>query len=266
MWRISNTYTITCNSRQYTVGWDPEAGPNFLGWLSNITSSVDFRNSQLERSQQDGLVTGDTYLAGRSVAIDIALIDSDKDQRAARLRKIGQLAADARVSDAVISWTEDDGSYRQVIGRLVASPALTHQEQSPAKGVQLSFLCRSPLMEGQVFQITAEPGETATAVNAGTATANPIIYIYGGGTAFDLTWGTNTTSLSLGLASGEYVVLDSFNRTVNKNGNQPAYAALSTTSEFPTLPAGSSTDFALTVTGSTGTPRAVIEFRPAWLF
>lgn len=265
MYRLSNSYTITCANQQYSFGWD-ESQPNFIGYLSNITSSVDFRTNTLERSMQDGVVMSDTYLAGRSVAIDLVLLSSDEVVRGAQLRAIGRLAADSRVSDAVIEWVEDDGNYRRVVGRLVASPVIGHEQGAPTKQVQLSFLCRSPQIEGSLFQIEANAGETITAVNVGSSEAYPVITIFGGGTGFTLTWGSNTTQLDLSLNSDEYVTLDSFNKTVNKNGNQAAYAALSASSEFPALPSGSSTDFNLTVAGSSGTPKVRVEWRPAWLF
>ena len=266
MWRTSNTYLFTAGNQQFTVGWDPEAGPNFLGYLANITTSVDFRDSSMARSQQDGLVVADTYLAGRSVALDIRIIDSDPVQRAARLRKIGELAASARVSDCEISWTEDDGSYRRVIGRLVTSPALTHEDGAPTKNVQLSFLCRQPLIEGQPFQLIQEPDTAFLADHVGNATANPKVTFFGPGTAFSLSWGSSVTTVVTTLLTGETITLDSFNKTCVKNGNQPAFAALTTASEFPLLTANSSTAMEFQVENGDSSSAVSVEWRPAWLF
>jgi phage-related protein len=268
VWRITNTYTLTTSSGyQATVGWDPEAGPNFLGYLSNITSSTDFRLSSMERAQQDGLITGNTYLAGRSVAIDLKIIDSDPVVRGARLREIGVLAAKARVEDVAIDWVEDDGSARRVIGRLAANPALQHEDQSPVKSVQLSFLCPDPhIQSGGVFQQEHAAGVSFDVDHIGNSTATPIIKIYGGGTSFLLQWETFNTEINTTLAAGEYITLDSFNRTITKSNGLPLFSALSTSSDFPILPANSATTMQLTVTGSSGTPKVRVEHRAKWLF
>lgn len=226
--------------------------PNYIGVLADVSGmdSPEVRESADDLVQQDGGIHGDFFYGRRPLTLSgIILNPASAADRNARQEKLSR-ATDAMRGDAVLTWTPSGGVQQQIAVRrqqplrvsgawqkqfqislvaadpriyssalhtstVVTSAGSGSAGRSYAKGYAIAYSAVAPL--GQLL-----------VTNAGTATTYPVIRVYGPGNnpkIYNFTTG-QMISLVYSLGSGDWLTVDTLNRTVLLNDTTSRYSAV----------------------------------------
>lgn len=245
----------------------------------------DLRTTDVPRARAAGLVAGPQHPAGRTVTFQLALVAADHAALRALVDDIK--AATAGDTERTLTFTHPSwGPARLTVRpRARSIPVdLDFLFQAPSATIQL--VATDPRIYGDqlrndttgVGSVTGGQGFPLSFPHGfGTATAGTIAATNDGNTPapwsatltgpltsprISLVDGAGALELSgFTLAAGEFLTLDSLDRTVLLNGTAGRYGSLTTRDWFE-LPVGSSE---VQLTAASGTGNLTLRWRDTWL-
>lgn len=244
-------YTLTGPDGTRAVFNDP-FDQDYVGVLTSVggLDGAEVVESAEQLVGMDGGIHGDFFLGRRPISLEGLILNPlSTIERNERMNRISR-AAQALRRDAVLSWTPDgmpkqyvavrtqqptrfEGGWQKTfqLSLVSADPRIysydVHSAQmiasAPATSAGFSFPLRFPL----VFVPTAPNGQLVV-TNSGTTVTYPILRVQGPVFNPQITNFTTGQSLSLtySLQTGEYLSVDTLNRTILLNGESSRYSAL----------------------------------------
>jgi len=248
--QISAKYTLT-GPDGTTVVFSDQSDANFVGMLTDVAGidSPEVRESADDLTQQDGGIHGAFYYGRRPITLTgILLNPSSATDRNARQNKLSQ-ASNAMRSDSVLSWTLEDGTPQQAVVRRQQPLRISGTWQ---KTFQLGLVAADPRIYGALHTSTVNTAATTSAAgrtynksyniayaasaplgqllvtNAGNAQMFPVLRVYGPGNnpkVYNFTTG-QVIALTYSLSAGDWLTIDTLNRTVLLNDSSSRYSAV----------------------------------------
>lgn len=229
--------TLTFNPTGYT-------GDGLYLDFDGVQFGADVRAARVSRPQSHGSYADNGYedgilgiMKGKILASTLASRATLEDALLKCLRStLGEEGT------GTLSWTEPgSGTLRQIRGlqlvdriQLVGDVGSTMSyafqlaaERSTAEGQTEATTAGNMLSgtgSGLVFPkafpwtFTGSAGGDVTVNNAGTATAYPLLRVYGAASAPSITFGTKALNFTGSIGAGDYLEIDLFERTVKLNG------------------------------------------------
>lgn len=243
--------------------FNDKTDPNYVGMLSEVTGldSPDIREAADDLVQFDGGIHGDFFYGRRPIVMTGIILNplstTDRNQRTELLGR----ASNALRGDALLKWQPDGYPAQQIAVRRQQPLRITGGWQ---KEFQLGLVAADPRVYSQTLhtQNVASGGSGGVVSNAGTTLTWPVLKINGFSGAPGITNATTgqTINISSIISSGNYLLIDTLNRTVLLNGVTQFYGAVnfSTTSWWGLAP-GSNT---ITMIGGGSVD---ISWRDAWM-
>lgn len=281
-----------------TTDWQMEFGSLLIGEetdydiveIEGLLDHPEVRSSDHERLRRHGLAPGDDFTGGRVVIVSMDVYGADTDAVATAVSNLqqafrtgdeaalsfqipgvagGNLArVNARVRNRslVIDRNFTAGIPRAVVQFYATDPRI-YTEAQPQVSTDI-FAASGGITFNVVgnfnFPPSTESG-TVTATNSGTFTTPTVIRLDGPVTNPSIENLTTDESMSLTItvAEGDYLEIDSAERTILLNGTASRYSALDAGSDWIDLPPG---DNELKFRGSSGTTATMtVTWRSAWL-
>jgi hypothetical protein len=248
---INVKYTLTGPDGTTAVFNDP-SDPNYVGMLTEVTGldSPDVRESADDLVEMDGGIHGDFFYGRRPVVLNgIVLNPSSASARNLRLDLLSR-ASDAMRGDAVLTWTPS-GSVPQYIRvrrqqplrisgawqKTFQVPLVAADPRIYSSSLNTSTVVTSPSATSagrtypKVYPIAysaAAPLGQLLVTNAGTSSTFPVLRIYGPGNnpkVYNFTTG-KLIALTYSLGAGDWLTVDTLNRTVLLNDTTSRYSAV----------------------------------------
>lgn len=287
--QYSAIYILTGPDNTRAV-FNDQTDPDFVGVLTEITGldSPDVRENADDLVQMDGGIHGDFFYGRRPVVLSgIVLNPLSADERNVRMTKLMQ-ASNAMRDDAILSWTLENNNQQ----------FLSVRRQQPLRitgNWQKEFQCSLVAADPRIYSTTLNQVTTAasavssnvgrqydkeydtdyggTAVAGGLVISNdgngmtyPILTVSGPGTNPQILNATTGESINViyTLGSGEYLTIDTLNRTVLLNDASSRYGSVDfVTTEWWGLVPGLN-DIRQGWTSQSGASLTV-QWRNAWL-
>lgn len=226
--------------------------PNYVGVIAEISGfdSPEVRENADDLVQQDGGIHGDFFYGRRPVTLSgIMMNPASAAQRNMWQEKLSR-ATDALRGDAVLSWTPSGGVQQQIAVRRQQPLRVSGGWQ---KQFQISLVAADPRIYSSVLHtssvVTSAGTGTAGRVypktypitygaasplgqllvnNIGTAPTYPVLRVYGPGNnpkIYNFTTGVGI-SLIYQLGAGDWLTVDTLNRTVLLNDTTSRYSSV----------------------------------------
>lgn len=287
--QFSATFELTGPDGSRAV-FNDQNDRDFVGMLRNVTGldSPEVRENAEDLVQMDGGVHGDFFYGRRPIVLEGLILNpasiDERNRRQTRLMR----ASNAMRGDATLSWTLDYG-HRQYVKVRRQQPLRINGAWQ--KDFQLALVAADPrIYNSQLRALTVAAGGVAgstgfdsplespflsqpatvgslTLENDGSTDTPPYFIIYGPVTNPTITNTTTGDSIVINyqLAVGDYMAIDTLNRTVILNNNQSRYGAVdfNATTWFWLRPGENTIEFAPTAYQTGAALRA--EWRDAWL-
>lgn len=281
--------TVTAD-QQLQFGTLLIADPYFPSKVSGLLDTPDVRTADHIRVGRNGYVAGTDLLGGRTVTIELDIVAWDSASFGAAVGALkaaflpgsaeaplsfqmpgvaGGIVARVNARPRRLSLPIEDGYWQQAaqaVIELFATDPLIYSDTLSSITIALAA-ATSGLTFPLTFPATFGSGGTpssASVVNAGTATTFPTFTINGPvqtPTIRNETLGRQLT-INIALAAGEFLVVDTANRTVLLNGTADRYSLLTTAQWFGLAPGGNDLRFSALVSSAS---TATISWRSAWI-
>ena len=226
------------------------------------------------RGQQSGAYVRSKFTEARLITLEGEIIGSSIEDSFDEFDAV-QKALYASISTAgVLKWTRSSsGQALQVDCQLTSVQPLTLVGGSNLIQYQVSLTAADPRVYDQsLTQVVsstitvAATGATCAFTNSGSVPSPPVLRVYGGIVApvVRLVSGGAGLTFSSTVSGGDYLEINTQNRTVRTNGSTNALTGLTaSTSEWFDLSVGADS---VQVTGSSisGSPRLELDFRSAF--
>lgn len=288
--QVSAKYTLTGPDGTRAVFNDP-ADRDYVGVIGEITGldSPEVRESAEDLVQMDGGIHGDFFYGRRPITLTGLLINpASADDRNRRMTRL-QRASNAMRADATLSWVLE-GGHEQFV-RVRRQQPLRFQG-GWQKEFQLAVVAADPRIYGADFKqsyvtaggVAGESGRgydrgydvdygggavvgSVTSTNLGNFLTYPVLAVYGPGSNPEITNFTTgeTIRILYTLAAGEYLVIDTLNRTVMLNNQSSRYSAVDFLSSdwWGLVPGDNEIRQAWSSYGTEAS--LVVQWRDAWL-
>lgn len=249
--QISAKYTLTAPDGS-VVTFNDQTDPNYVGMLTDVAGldSPDIRESADDLVQQDGGIHGSFYYSRRPITLTgILLNPASATDRNTRQNKLSQ-ASNAMRGDGRLSWTLEDGTAQQVgvrrqqplrvngtwqktfqLGLVAADPRI----YSAGLHTSTVVTAASPTTAGRAYSKTYNMAYASIAplgqllvTNLGNMLTYPVLRVYGPGNnpkIYNFTTG-QVIALTYALGAGDWLTIDTLNRTVLLNDSASRYGAV----------------------------------------
>lgn len=270
---ISSITLTPASSSAVTLHATTTGSKRVITRAEGLQGTPPIREVKTLRGQQSGAVFRSKWLDSRGITLEGEVIGSSIEDTFDELDAI-QKAFNATVTTTgTLKWTRDTaGQALQAEVQLGSFSPLVLTDGSNRIAYQVQLNAPDPRVYDQSLSTAtgtvvtnAATGATCSFTNAGSYPTPPIMRVYGGIVApvLRLPTGAGLTFTST-VASGDYLEIDVFNRTVKTNGSINAISGLNAgISDWFELPTGSST-VKLTGSSITGSPRVDLIYRSAW--
>lgn len=226
------------------------------------------------RGQQSGAYVRSKFTEARLITLEGEIIGTNIEDSFDEFDAIEKSLYASIAVAGVLKWTRSTGGQAlQVDCQLSSVQPLTLVGGSNLIQYQVSFTAPDPRVYDQSLTsvvssnvTVAATGATCAYTNSGSIPSPPILRVYGGIVApvVRLVSGGAGLTFSSTVAGGDYLEINTQNRTVKTNGSTNALSGLTaSTSEWFDLPAGSDS-VKLTGSSITGSPRLELDFRSAF--
>lgn len=287
---INVKYTLTGPDGTIAT-FNDSADPNYIGVLTDVTGidSPEVRESADDLVQMDGGIHGDFFYGRRPITLTgIILNPASATARNTRQDKLMR-ASDAMRGNALLSWTPSGGVAQQTYVRRQQPVRVSGGWQ---KQFQLQLVAADPRIYGATLNTSTVSSAAASTTagrsfnksfditygatpplgqllvtNAGTTTTYPVIRIYGPGNnprLYNFTT-SQTIALTYSLGTGDWLTIDTLNRTVLLNDGSSRYGAVDfpNTSWWGMVPGVNDLRFAFDAYLAGSSMR--VDWRDAWL-
>jgi hypothetical protein len=238
-----------------------------------IQGTPPIREVKTLRGQQSGAVFRQKWLDARTITFEGEIVGSSIEDTFDELDAVQKAFNAVIPATGTLKWTRDaSGQALQTEVQLGSFSPLVLTDGSNRVVYQVQLNAPDPRVYDQALTTNtgttvtnAATGATCSFTNAGSYPTPPIMRVYGGVVApvLRLPTGAGLTFTST-VASGDYLEIDVFNRTVKTNGSINAISGLNAgISDWFELPTGSST-VKLTGSSISGSPRVDLIYRSAW--
>lgn len=263
--QLSATFVLTGPDGSRAV-FNDQTDRDYVGMLTEVSGldSAEVRENADDLVQLDGGIHGEFFYGRRPMTLTGMLLNpASADDRNRRMTKLMR-ASNAMRSDGVLSWTLE-GGYEQFLRVRRANPL--RMDGAWQKSFQCALVAADPHIYGIELKTLWSEADAVTADNKGNALSYPLLTVYGAGSNPTITNNTTQGSIALtyDLNSGDYLTVDTLNRTVMLNDTTSVYEAVDflNTEWWGIAPGENSIEVNWDSSGSDAS--LVVQFRDAWL-
>lgn len=282
-------YTLTTPAGTLTLNPANFAGSGL--YVEDIDFNASIRNEQTDRAQAHGAYLDNSFKGGGTLALSLLVGGSSATNRETLNQSVlsafnSTLGADGT---GTLTWASQDGSsQRQLSGLQLSDDVQFERVGGTIKRIHALFSSERPFAEDATttivdssaltsvgtgftipltipFTVTSSGGGLASVSNAGSFRSYPILRVYGAITNPVVRNLTDNRALTFtgSIAAGDFWEIDLFNKTVKLNGVSTVTTLSVASSDWFSIPIGSSS---LQLGGSSFDTNAKLRvlMRSAW--
>lgn len=285
MFEAKATYTLETPLGDLTFG----SGDKPYALFTTISSDMSIRRNIDNLPQDDGAIVGDGYAESRIITGTGVLMGSNDETTQEMAQRIRGYVNRMMRSDGLLKWMPSGFPPLQVAVRRFEKPSV-EAGRGFKKDLQLSFIAGDPRVYTQeLHEETIEPtastgftspmtgpivqegtGEDVTITNDGDTDSPPVLRVYGpcsNPVIQNITTGQSIVFAGLAIGDGDYLEIDTIERTVFLNGDEEAdryaYYDAANSDMWRVEPGDNQIRFSATGTGPN--TECVVQWRDAWL-